>query len=78
MAIGQSDGTAFAEITKEGKLVYLGRLPQTSEPSPWREIRSYKNYMIIGSEAEDHGVQIFDMKKVFQRSSCISYFIETC
>lgn len=43
---------------------YLGRLPQFSVVSIWREIRSYKNYMIIGSEAVGHGIQIFDMKKV--------------
>jgi hypothetical protein len=39
LAIGQQDGAAFAEITKEGKLSYLGRLPQYSTPSTWREIR---------------------------------------
>ncbi|KAK5106763.1 hypothetical protein LTS08_000885 [Lithohypha guttulata] len=64
VAIGQQDGTAFAEISSEGKLVYLGRLPQQSVWSIWREIRSYKNYMIIGSEAVGHGVQIFDMNKL--------------
>lgn len=58
VAIGQQDGTAFAEISSEGKLVYLGRLPQQSVWSIWREIRSYKNYMIIGSEAVGHGVQV--------------------
>lgn len=34
-AIGQADGTAFVEITKDGKMEYLGRLPQQSEPSIW-------------------------------------------
>ncbi|KAF2277360.1 uncharacterized protein EI97DRAFT_288958 [Westerdykella ornata] len=64
VAIGQSDGTAFAEISKEGKLIYLGRLPQFSVPSNWREIRGHNNLMIIGSEAEKHGIQIFDMTKL--------------
>ncbi|KAK8246283.1 hypothetical protein HDK90DRAFT_407549 [Phyllosticta capitalensis] len=64
LAIGQSDGAAFAEITSEGKLSYLGRLPQYSVPSIWREIRGYKNYMVIGSEAEGHNIQIFDMAKL--------------
>lgn len=50
--------------TYSRKLVYLGRLPQYSTTSRWREIRSYKNYMVIGSEASRHGVQIFDMTKV--------------
>lgn len=50
--------------TYSRKLIYLGRLPQYSTTSRWREIRSYKNYMVIGSEASRHGVQIFDMTKV--------------
>jgi choice-of-anchor B domain-containing protein len=64
VAIAQSDGAAFAEITEDGELVYLGRLPHNSVASLWREIRGYKDYMIIGSEASGHGVQIFDMRKV--------------
>ncbi|KAH6677080.1 hypothetical protein B0J14DRAFT_615399 [Halenospora varia] len=66
VAIGQSDGAAFVEITKHGKMVYLGRLPQYSTPIIWREIRAYKNYMVIGSEAINHGVQIFDMRKLLK------------
>ena len=64
VAIGQQDGAAFAEITAEGKLSYLGRLPAYSTPSTWREIRGQNNLMIIGSEAVGHGIQIFDMKKL--------------
>jgi len=65
VAIGQQDGTAFAEI-KNGKLVYLGRLPQGAgaDKSMWREIKGYKSYMVIGSEASNHGVQIFDLRKL--------------
>lgn len=62
--IAQADGAAFAEITSAGKLVYLGRLPQYSTQSIWRELRGYKNYVVIGSEASRHGVQIFDLTKV--------------
>ncbi|SPO03253.1 uncharacterized protein DNG_05935 [Cephalotrichum gorgonifer] len=64
VAIGQADGAAFVEISDEGKLIYLGRLPQFSEPSIWREIRAYKHYVVIGSEAVGHGIQIFDLKKL--------------
>ncbi|KAK6949946.1 hypothetical protein Daesc_008269 [Daldinia eschscholtzii] len=66
VAIAQSDGAAFAEISPEGKLIYLGRLPQypTAEPSLWREIKGYKNYIVIGSEAYYHGIQVFDMSKL--------------
>ncbi|KAK3984426.1 hypothetical protein QBC44DRAFT_277310 [Cladorrhinum sp. PSN332] len=68
VVIAQADGAAFAEINKKGKLIYLGRLPQssTAEPSIWREIRGYKNFIIIGSEAVNHGVQVFDMSKLLK------------
>ncbi|KEY74965.1 hypothetical protein S7711_01314 [Stachybotrys chartarum IBT 7711] len=65
VAIGQYDGTAFAEITSEGKLSYLGRLPQYDPiGSNWREIRIVNDIAVIGSEAIHHGVQFFDMKKI--------------
>ncbi|KAK3377437.1 hypothetical protein B0H63DRAFT_477199 [Podospora didyma] len=68
VVIAQADGAAFAEITSKGQLVYLGRLPQSpeAEPSIWREIRGYKNFIVIGSEAVKHGVQIFDMSKLLK------------
>lgn len=63
--LGQHTGTAFVEVTEKGKLNYLGRLP-TQDPigSSWREIRVLNNLAIIGSEAVDHNIQIFDMNKV--------------
>ncbi|KAE9982267.1 hypothetical protein EG328_011063 [Venturia inaequalis] len=66
IALGQADGAAFIEISKEGKIIYLGRLPRTTGARPviWREIRGFKDYVIIGSESETHGIQIFDMRKL--------------
>ncbi|KAF1810961.1 hypothetical protein P152DRAFT_483300 [Eremomyces bilateralis CBS 781.70] len=64
IALGQADGTAFLEINKQGKMVYLGRLPTNSVPAIWREIRGYRNYMVIGSEAVGHNIQLFDMTKL--------------
>lgn len=31
----------------------------------WKEIRSYKYYVVIGSEFVGYGIQIFDMIKLF-------------
>ncbi|KAI5778428.1 hypothetical protein EDC01DRAFT_674257 [Geopyxis carbonaria] len=64
--IAQADGASFSEVTKKGQLDYLGRLPNTagSEPEIWREIRVMDDYAIIGSEAENHYIQIFDLKKL--------------
>ncbi|RPB11436.1 hypothetical protein P167DRAFT_524214 [Morchella conica CCBAS932] len=66
--IGQADGAAFAEVTEDGALDYIGRLPNTkgSDAIIWREIRVLKHYAVIGSEAEYHGVQIFDLKKLIE------------
>ncbi|KAL2754108.1 hypothetical protein ACRALDRAFT_2138463 [Sodiomyces alcalophilus JCM 7366] len=67
VASGMYDGTAFLEILPEGRLLHLGFLPcpaPTDDNAFWKEIRSYKNYMLIGSELTGHGVQIFDMSKL--------------
>ncbi|KAF2854084.1 hypothetical protein T440DRAFT_496275 [Plenodomus tracheiphilus IPT5] len=67
VAIGQFDGTAFAEISSEGKLIYLGRLPPYDAiGSRWREIRVVNDYAVIGSEAIKSGVQFFDLKKLLE------------
>ncbi|KAI1267438.1 hypothetical protein F5Y18DRAFT_337878 [Xylariaceae sp. FL1019] len=65
-AIAQSDGAAFVEISEAGKMIYLGRLPQYSaaEPSLWREIKGLRSLIVIGSEATNHGIQVFDMTKL--------------
>ncbi|KAJ7045276.1 hypothetical protein C8F04DRAFT_1068307 [Mycena alexandri] len=60
--VGESDGTAFAEIA------YLGRLGTQSFNSTWRDIKVIGNHAYIGSEAVDHGVQVFDLTKGFSPS----------
>lgn len=77
--IGQTDGAAMAEVVgkgwwnyvpfvgkKAGTLDYIGRLPQQSTPIIWREIKTYKHYAIIGSEAVAHGIQVFDLRKLLE------------
>ena len=63
-AVGQTDGTAFVEVDKQGALTYLGRLPTQTENSVWRDMKVVDGYVYIGSEAPDHGIQVFDMRKV--------------
>lgn len=62
--MGQTDGTAFVEIDKSGTLRYVGRLPTQTVSSPWRDMKVVNGYVYIGSEARDHGLQVFDMRKV--------------
>ncbi|PKS11715.1 hypothetical protein jhhlp_001703 [Lomentospora prolificans] len=62
--VGQTDGTAFVEILKNGSLVYLGRLPTQTTSSSWRDMKVVGDHVYIGSEAAGHGLQIFDLKKL--------------
>lgn len=63
-AVGQTDGTAFVEILADGSLVYLGRLPTQTSSSSWRDMKVIGDFVYIGSEASNHGLQIFDLKKL--------------
>ncbi|KHO02116.1 regulatory P domain-containing protein [Metarhizium album ARSEF 1941] len=62
--VGQSDGSAFVEILKDGSLVGMGRLPTQTRSSPWRDMKVIGNHVYIGSEAPDHGLQVFDLTKL--------------
>ncbi|CAH0051354.1 unnamed protein product [Clonostachys solani] len=62
--LGQTDGTAFVEVLQDGGLRYVGRLPTQTVASSWRDIKVIGNYAYIGSEAPDHGLQIFDLTKL--------------
>lgn len=65
VAIGQFDGTGFVEVSKEGKMIYLGRLVTGDGiGARWREIRTVGDHIVVGSEAFDHGIQFFDMRKL--------------
>ncbi|KAF2726819.1 hypothetical protein EJ04DRAFT_597287 [Polyplosphaeria fusca] len=61
---GQTDGTAFVEVLGNGSLVYVGRLPTQTVPDKWRDIKVIGDFAYIGSEAPNHGIQIFDLKKL--------------
>jgi len=68
IAIGQTYGAAFAEVTRNGELEYLGRLPAQNDSVIWREMNKIGDTLIIGSEGIGHGVQFFDLKKILKLS----------
>lgn len=68
IAIGQTYGASFSEVTREGKLEYLGRLPAQNDSVIWREIKVLGDSLIVGSEGIGHHVQIFDLKKLLKLS----------
>ena len=70
---GLYDGTAFIDISDPKNPIFLGKLSTASSPSLWRDVKVYKNFAFIVSEAPNHGLQVFDLTrlrtKVFQNFS---------
>jgi choice-of-anchor B domain-containing protein len=62
--MGLNDGTVFIDITDTNNLIYLGKLLTATGSSTWRDIKVHNDYAYIVSEADNHGVQIFDLKKL--------------
>ncbi|KAK0670307.1 hypothetical protein QBC41DRAFT_318240 [Cercophora samala] len=64
--VGQTDGVAFVEITGLGRLEYIGRLDTQTDIVSWRDIKVIGDYAYIGAEANNHGIQIFDLRKLLE------------
>lgn len=62
--IGLDDGTAFVDISEASAPIYLGKLPTVNFPSSWRDIKTYRHYAFIVSEAPDYGMQVFDLTRL--------------
>lgn len=62
--IGLNNGTAFIDITNPVSPVYLGKLPTHTSNSSWRDIKVYNNHAFIVSEADGHGMQVFDLTRL--------------
>lgn len=59
--VGASNGTAFVDIGNPTDPVYLGILPTHTTSSLWRDIETFGNYVVVGSEAPGHGLQFMDL-----------------
>lgn len=59
-----SDGTSFVDVTSPDAPVVLGFLPTQTVPSSWRDVKVYEGRAYIGSEALDHGMQVFDLHQL--------------
>ncbi|MEC5158515.1 choice-of-anchor B family protein [Chryseobacterium sp. MP_3.2] len=63
--IGTTTHTAFVDITNPTTPIYLGKINSRNNVSSiWRDIKVYKNYAFIVSEAAGHGIQIFDLTRL--------------
>lgn len=70
--IGQTDGTAFARITEDGDIVYLGRVNSSGGVvSAWKDIKVYQNHAYIVQDTrsgtpgtEFIGLGVFDLTRL--------------
>jgi choice-of-anchor B domain-containing protein len=62
--MGLDNGTAFIDITDTENLIYMGKLPTATNSSSWRDIKVYQDHAFIGSEANGHGMQVFDLTRL--------------
>nr|AOE10257.1 regulator [uncultured bacterium]CCG00624.1 conserved hypothetical protein, secreted [uncultured Flavobacteriia bacterium] len=62
--VGLDNGTAFLNISDPINPIYLGKLPTHTSSSLWRDVKVYNNYAFVVSEANGHGMQIFDLTRL--------------
>lgn len=62
--MGTSTGTTFVDISDAINPVIIGRLPTENSNSTWRDVKTYGNFAFIVSEANAHGMQVFDLTRL--------------
>jgi choice-of-anchor B domain-containing protein len=62
--VGLNSHAAFVDISIPVAPVLVGILPTATVNSSWRDIKVYQNHAFIVSEANDHGMQVFDLTRL--------------
>ena len=62
--MGTNKMVAFLDITEPKTPLFIGYLNTQTVASSWRDIKVYNNYAFIVSEAENHGMQVFDLTRL--------------
>lgn len=57
-------GVSFIDITDPAEVQIIGFLKTRTENSLWRDVKVYNNVAYIVSEAENHGMQIFNLERL--------------
>ena len=71
-----SNGTAFIDISDPVNPVYLGKLPTHTSSSAWRDVKVVNDHAFIVSEADSHGMQVFDLSRLRDVASPPETFTE--
>ncbi len=62
--VGLNSHAAFVDISNPVVPILVGILPTATVNSSWRDIKVYQNHAFIVSEANDHGMQVFDLTRL--------------
>lgn len=62
--MGLNTGVSFIDISEPTAPIVIGFLPTATVNSIWRDVKVYQNYAFVVSEAEIHGMQVFDLTKL--------------
>ena len=62
--MGLDNGTAIVDISIPTAPKYLGKIPTSTQSSSWRDLKVYNDHVFIVSEASDHGMQVFDLRRL--------------
>ena len=75
--VGRSTGTAFVDISTPAARSIVGNLPTKTASSTWRGIKVFADHAFIVSEAVNHGMQVFDLRRLRGVTSPPVTFAET-
>ena len=75
--MGRTNGTSFVDISDPVNPIYLGNLPPPAGESTWRDIKVYADHAFIVSEANNSGMQVFDLTQLRMVASPPATFSET-
>ena len=62
--MGTNKGIVFIDITDPSNTLILGILKTATVNSSWRDVKVYDSHAFIVSEASNHGMQVFDLKRL--------------
>ena len=75
--MGRTNGTSFVDISDPVNPIYLGNLPPHSDDSTGRDIKVYADHAFIVTEANNSGMQVFDLTQLRMVASPPATFSET-
>ena len=75
--MGRTTGTSFVDISDPVNPIYLGNLPPAAGESDERDIKVYADHAFIVAEADNSGMQVFDLTHLRMVASPPATFSET-